>query len=110
MMGPAMRLYPKILTQYLAVLFTLLPWVTTLAVPRPSKTETSLSSPHQPTPNLAQMPVQPGTPASLDWGPAWMPVLRLSAHLKFDLPRLVPFQARAWKRFILLSGLKTDGG
>ncbi len=105
-----MRFGPKILTRYLAVLFTLLPWVTTLAIPRPSKTETSLSSPHQPAQNLAQMPAQPSTPPSLDWGPAWMPVLRLSAHLRFDLPKPAPFQARAWKRYILLSGLKTDGG
>jgi hypothetical protein len=105
-----MRFGPKILTRYLAVLFTLLPWVTTLAMPRPSKSETSLSSPHQPVPNLAQVPAQPSTPPSFDWGPAWMPVLRLGAHLEFHRINPVTHQARAWKRFILLSGLKTDGG
>jgi hypothetical protein len=105
-----MRLHSKILTRCLAVLFTLLPWVSALAQPRPIKSETSLSSPHQPAPNLAQMPAQPSTPPSFDWGPAWMPVLRLGAHLEFCLPGSPSFQPRAWKRFILLSGLKTDGG
>ena len=105
-----MRFGPKILTRYLAVLFTLLPWVTTLAIPRPSKTETSLSSPHQPAANLAQIPAQPITPPSLDWGPAWMPVLRLGTYLEFHTINPSTHQPRAWKRFILLSGLKTDGG
>jgi hypothetical protein len=106
-----MRFHSKILTRCLAVLFTLLPWVSALAQPRPIKSETSLSSPHQPAPNLAQMPAQPSTPPSLDdWGPAWMPVLRLRAHLEFQNINPSTHQPRAWKRFILLSGLKTDGG
>ena len=105
-----MRFHSRILTRCLAVLFTLLPWVSALAQPRPIKSETSLSSPHQPAANLAQMPAQPITPPSLDWGPAWMPVLRLGTYLEFHTVSLSTHQPRTWKRFILLSGLKTDGG
>ena len=101
----------KYLARVLALVLTVLPWVSVLAIPRVPKTESALVGPLQPEPHQVSQ-AQPSSPPSA--GVTYLEFWQTKQNLKVSLEHAKPMQqnfvenARDW--FILHARLQLDGG
>jgi hypothetical protein len=101
----------KYLARVLAVILTVLPWVSVLAAPRVAKAESALVGPLQPEPHQVSQnhPSSPPTP-----GFAFLEFWQTKENLRVSLGHAKPTQqsfienARDW--FLLHARLQLDGG
>ena len=101
----------KYLARVLALVLTVLPWVSVLAVPRVTKAESALVGPLQPDPQQisqahASTPPVPG----LSYLEFWQTKISLRVSLERPVPSYQDFVEHAKDWFFLHARLQTDGG
>lgn len=106
MMRAAMRAW---IARLLAIVLTVLPWVSSLAQTRPARTEAALSSPHQPQASLQQGESTGGTPPGQAAFVAWFPEHQGHA-LETARVQLEPAPEASTPRYLVCSRLQLDGG
>jgi hypothetical protein len=107
MMRPAMHAW---IARVLALVITVLPWVSSLAQARPAKPEASLSSPHHPQASLQETSPTGGTPPGAAFSFGWHPdVLLRSSHTLVRV-QLEDAPEAATPRYLVCSRLQLDGG
>ncbi len=101
----------KYLARVLALILTVLPWVSVLAVPRVAKVESALVGPMQPEPHQVSQsqPSSPPTPgfAHLEM---WLTKQNVRVSLEHAKPTQHSFVENARDWFRLHARLQLDGG
>jgi hypothetical protein len=101
----------KYLARVLALILTVLPWVSVLAAPRVAKTESALVGPLQPEPHQISQnhPSGPPTPgfAFLEF---WQTAQNVRISLSHAKPNNQSFTENARHWFFLHARLQLDGG
>jgi hypothetical protein len=107
MMRPAMHAW---IARVLALVITVLPWVSSLAQARPAKPETSLSSPHHPQASIQDAAPTSGTPPSTTLAFGWHPDALLRSSHKIVRVQLELAPEASTPRYLVCSRLQLDGG
>ena len=98
------------IARLLALVLTVLPWVSSLAQTRPAKAEAALSSPHQPQASIQQLSSVGGTPPGQALSFAWFPDAHLRSSHRSLRVRLEPAPEASVPRYLQCSRLQLDGG
>jgi hypothetical protein len=101
----------KYLARVLALILTVLPWVSVLAAPRLAKTESALIGPLQPEPHQVSqsqpsIPLTPGF-AFLEY---WLTAQSVRVSVAHAIPNCQRFTENAKDWFFLHARLQLDGG
>ncbi len=107
MMRAAMHAW---IARALALVLTVLPWVSSLAQTRPAKTEASLSSPHHPQASLQEVAPTGGTPPGPAFAFAWHPDAHLRPSHETARVHLQAVPEASAPRYLTCLRLQLDGG
>jgi hypothetical protein len=107
MMRAAMHAW---IARFLALVLTVMPWVSSLAQMRPPKAEASLSSPHHPQASLQEAAPTGGTPPSAALSFGWHPDAHLWPAHEAIRVQLEPAPEASTPRYLVCSRLQLDGG